>query len=96
MAISKDEVQYIGRLCKIALTSDELESLSAELTGILEQFQVLEEVDTSTVLETTHSFVSGTVMRDDVANDSLDQEQVLDNAPEREGNFFKVKAVLDE
>ena len=96
MAISKKEVQYIGRLCKVALTADELESLSAELTGILKQFQVLEEVDTSAVLETTHAFFSGTVMRDDVVNDSLNQQQVLDNAPEREGNFFKVKAVLDE
>ena len=96
MAISKNEVQYIARLCKIALTADELDSLSTELSGILKQFQVLEEVDTSSVSGTTHSFVSGNVMRDDVAIDSLNQEQVLDNAPEREGNLFKVKAVLDE
>ena len=96
MAISKNEVQYIARLCKIELTVEELDSLSTELSGILKQFQVLEEVDTSSVSGTTHSFVSGTVMRDDVAIDSLNQEQVLDNAPEREGNLFKVKAVLDE
>ena len=67
-----------------------------QLSQILEQFEVLKELDTSDVAPTGHAGGLQTVMREDLAEDSLDSEDVLKNAPRREGEFFRVNAVLEE
>ena len=92
-------VQHIAALARIALTEEELETLREQLSHILEQFEVLGELDdtgltpTGGAGELPHG--SG-VMREDVASDSLDPAEVLQNAPRREGEFFRVKVVLEE
>ena len=67
-----------------------------QLSNILEQFDVLKELDTAGVAPAAHAAQLQSVMRDDVADDSLDSEAVLSNAPKREGQFFQIKAVLEE
>ena len=92
-------VQHIATLARIGLTDEEVEKLREELSHILEQFEVLSELDAASVVPTgraeelTHG---GGVMREDVATDSLDPADVLLNAPRREGEFFRVKVVLEE
>ncbi|MBM3943037.1 MAG: Asp-tRNA(Asn)/Glu-tRNA(Gln) amidotransferase subunit GatC [SAR202 cluster bacterium] len=90
------EVRHIAALVRIALTDEEAESFRQQLSSILEQFEFLRQLDTSGVPATGHAVDLGTVLRDDVAQDSLTPEQVLSNAPRREGEFFRVKAVLEE
>ena len=70
-----------------------------QLSHILEQFQILVEVDTSGVDPTGHAAGSSGeagVMRDDQPQESASFEDVLSNAPRQEGEFFRVKAVLEE
>ena len=99
MPLDTTLVQHIAALARIALTEEELETLREQLSHILEQFEVLGELDdtgltpTGGAGELTHG--SG-VMREDVASDSLDPAEVLQNAPRREGEFFRVKVVLEE
>ena len=99
MALDQDLVRHIAALARIGLTEEELEMFREQLSHILEQFGVLGELDTTGVTPTGHAVElpqqSG-VMREDVAADSLDPEEVLHNAPLREGEFFRVKAVLEE
>ena len=59
-------------------------------------FEVLKELDPSGVAPTGHAGGLQPVMREDVAQGSLDSEDVLKNAPRREGQFFRVNAVLEE
>ena len=96
MAFERSEVEYIASLARIRLTEEEIVTFGEQLSHILEQFKVLEELDTSGVVPTGHAGGLQTVMRDDVAQDSLDSEDVLKNAPNREGEFFRVNAVLEE
>ena len=99
MALERDDVEHIATLARIALTEEEVEALREQLSNILDQFEVLSELDTSGVAPTGHAAqLAGStgVMRDDVADDSLQPEDVLRNAPRREGEFFRVKAVLEE
>ncbi len=95
-ALSREEVIHIATLCRIALTEQELERMREQLSHILEQFEVLKEVDTTGVPATGHAIALGTVMRDDVPRPSFPRDDVLANAPRREGEFFRVNAVLEE
>ncbi len=96
MPLEPSEVKHIASLARIGLTDDEIEMFGEQLSQILEQFEVLNELDTSGVTPTGHASGLQTIMRDDLAEDSLDSEDVLKNAPRREGEFFRVNAVLEE
>ena len=96
MPLERSQVEHIASLARIGLTEEEIETFGEQLSQILEQFEVLNELDTSGVTPTGHAGGLQTVMRDDLAEDSLDSEDVLKNAPRREGEFFRVNAVLEE
>ena len=96
MPLERSQVEYIASLARIGLTEEQVQLLGEQLSDILEQFEVLRELDTSGVAPTGHASGLQTVMREDVARDSLDSEDVLKNAPRREGEFFRVNPVLEE
>ena len=99
MALDRAQVEHIALLARIGLTDEEVELLRDQLSGILEQFEVLKELDTSGVAPTGHAADLSrpvTALLDDVAEDSLATEEVLSNAPRREGALFRVKVVLAE
>ena len=96
MPLDRSQVEHIAALARIGLTEEEVRMFGEQLSDILEQFEVLNELDTSGVIPTGHASGLQTVMRDDVAHDSLDSEDVLRNAPRREGEYFRVNAVLEE
>ena len=96
MSLSREEAHHIATLCRIALAPEELDLMQEQLSHILEQFQVLGQVDTTEVAPTTSPVGLQTVMREDEISPCLDKEQVLANAPQREGDLFRVKVVLEE
>ena len=95
MKLSREEVLHIARLARLGLTEVDLERLSEQLSNILENFQILEQVDTTNVPPTAQSIPLQNVTRPDEVAASLDQNEVLANAPKQEGEFFRVKAVLE-
>ncbi len=95
MALTTDEVRHIARLARIALTEEELERYREQLSGILDHFQVLNEIDTSDVPPTRQSFDLSNVQREDRVRPSLPPEEVLRNAPRTEDGYFRVRGVLD-
>ena len=96
MALDRALVEHIATLARIGLTDAEIDVLAVQLSNILEQFEVLSELDTSDVEPTSNAGELETVMREDVPLDSLDRSEVMENAPRRDGDFFRVKAVLQE
>ncbi len=77
------------------MSEEEIELMRDQLSNILEHFDVLQQVDTEGVEPTGHSADLDTVMRKDEAAKSRPLEDVLANAPQREGDFLKVRAVLE-
>lgn len=96
MPLERSQIEHIASLARIGLTEEEIELFGEQLSQILEEFEVLNELDTSGVEPTGHAGGLQTVMRDDLAEDSLDSEDVLKNAPRRDGEFFRVNPVLEE
>ena len=95
MALTSDEVRHVALLTRIRLTEQEVDLYRSQMDDILEHFQMLQELDTDQVPPTSHSLPLDTVMRDDETKPCLDKEDVLSNAPRREGDYFRVKAVLE-
>jgi aspartyl-tRNA(Asn)/glutamyl-tRNA(Gln) amidotransferase subunit C len=95
MKLSREEVLHIARLARVGLTESEIDRLSEQLSHILEHFEVLQQVDTTGVPPTAQSIVLQSVVRDDQVEPSLPSEDILANAPRREGDCFRVRAVLE-
>ena len=95
MKLSREEVLHIARLARVALTEAEITRMSEQLSNLLEHFEVLQGVDTAGVPPTAQSVTLQSVMREDKVTPSLPPEDVLANAPRREGDCFRVRAVLE-
>lgn len=96
MPIDREQVTHIASLARIGIPGDQLDVYVEQLSNIIDQFEVLNELDTTGVEPTGHAGELRAVMREDDPADSLAPEETLSNAPRREGEFFRVKAVLDE
>ena len=94
--LSKEEVLHIAILARLAVDEAEIEKSRQQLSNIIENFEVLKQVDTTGVPPTTQSISLQNVLKDDAEIPSLPANQVLANAPHQKGEFFKIKAVLEE
>ncbi len=95
MKLSREEVKHVALLARVKLSEEELEKFSFQLSNILENFEILQEVDTTNVPPTAHVIEMENVLRDDEALPSFPKEEVLANAPREEDGCFRVKAVLE-
>jgi len=95
MKLSREEVLHIARLARLGLTEEDVDKFREQLSNILENFDILQQVDTTDVPPTAQSIVLQNVMRNDEVTPSLTAEDILANAPRREGDCFRVRAVLE-
>ena len=93
MPIDRDQVVHIAALARIGITDAEIDAYASQLSDIIE---ILNELDTSGIEPTGHAGDLRGVMRDDTPADSLAPEEALSNAPRREGEYFRVRTVLEE
>jgi aspartyl-tRNA(Asn)/glutamyl-tRNA(Gln) amidotransferase subunit C len=92
MAISRDDVLHVARLARLALREDEIERLQEQLNAILDAVGKVSELDLSDVPPTSHPLALVNVFAPDEPEPCLPVEDALANAPEREGDFFRVPA----
>lgn len=95
MALSQEEVRHIALLARIGLTDAEVARLQAQLSSILEHFDALQAIDTEGVPPTAQPQDLTNVERSDQPRPSLPQDVVLANAPLRDGDFIRVRRVLE-
>ena len=96
MPLSREDVLHLASLVRMSLTGQEVERLREQLSSILEQFHILQELDTTGVPPTGHSVPLQSVMRQDEVQPSLSQHDVLANAPRQQDDLFRVHVVLEE
>jgi aspartyl-tRNA(Asn)/glutamyl-tRNA(Gln) amidotransferase subunit C len=96
MKLTWDEVLHIARLARLGVNDDDVEKFKTQLSNILDNFEVLKQVDTTDIPATAQSIPLENVMRIDEIVGSSSPEETLANAPQREGDFFRVRAVLEE
>jgi aspartyl-tRNA(Asn)/glutamyl-tRNA(Gln) amidotransferase subunit C len=90
-------VQHIARLARVGLSEEDIDRFSEQLSEILDYFERRRHVDTEGVPPTAHTLPLHNVMREgDAPAPPLDSEAVLANAPVREGDYFRVRVILEE
>ena len=95
MKLSREEVQHIALLARLGLSEAEIEKFKLQLSNILENFEIINQVDTSHLQPTAQSIDLRNVLRQDEAKASYPSEDIIANAPRQEQNCFKVQAVLE-
>jgi aspartyl-tRNA(Asn)/glutamyl-tRNA(Gln) amidotransferase subunit C len=92
--LTRADVEHVAYLARLGLTGEELARLEGQLNHILDQYAKLAELDTEAIPPTAQTIELENILRDDVARPSLPADAVLANAPERDGDFFVVPAIL--
>jgi aspartyl-tRNA(Asn)/glutamyl-tRNA(Gln) amidotransferase subunit C len=94
--ITLAEVEHVARLARLELSAAEKERMRSQLDIILGYVAKLREVDTTGVPPTAHVLPLVNVMREDEVRPSYPVEAMLANAPEPEGELFRVPRILED
>jgi aspartyl-tRNA(Asn)/glutamyl-tRNA(Gln) amidotransferase subunit C len=95
MSVDTATVRRIAHLARIAVAEDEVEHLRGELNAMLAFVEQLSEVDVTGVEPMTSVTRMAMKMRDDVITDGGIAEQIVQNAPETDDNYFLVPKVIE-
>ena len=96
MELSPDAVREIAALARLDLSEEETALFAQQLSACLEHFRNLQQVDTAQVEPTASVLPLRNVLRADVATGALPPAEVVANAPDADGNQFRVPAVLED
>lgn len=94
--ISIDDVRKVAALARLDLPEARLATTTSQLERILDYVGQLEQVDTTGVPPTTRAVEVVNVTRADTVEPTPVREELLDLAPEREGDFLRVPRILSE
>ncbi len=92
--IDKEQVKKIAHLARLEITAQDEEQFTSQLSSILEYFEQLSELDTTDVPPTTRAIEITNITRPDSMKPYGSREELLKEAPEQEGDFFKVPQIL--
>ena len=88
--IDREQVLHVARLARLTLSDEEVERMSAELSGILDHVERISELDLDGVEPTSHVIELENVLRPDEPRPSWPREKVLEPAPDPADDSFRV------
>jgi aspartyl-tRNA(Asn)/glutamyl-tRNA(Gln) amidotransferase subunit C len=94
--IDEEMVRKVAKLARLELTEAEVREYAGQLSAILDYMTKMNELDTSNVEPLAHCLPISNVFRDDSIRPSLGTDKALANAPDSDGDFFKVPKILDD
>jgi aspartyl-tRNA(Asn)/glutamyl-tRNA(Gln) amidotransferase subunit C len=94
--ITLKEVDHVARLARLELSEADKERMRRELDHILTYIDKLRALDTEGVEPTSHAVPMTNIMREDTPRPSFPQTDMLANAPDRSGEFFRVPKIIEE
>jgi aspartyl-tRNA(Asn)/glutamyl-tRNA(Gln) amidotransferase subunit C len=95
MSIDKDTVKHIAKLARISLDEKKINSLSKDLTSIIEFIEQLNKLNTKKIVPLTSITNASLQSREDKVSDGKIRDQILKNSPEKNEEFFVVPKVIE-
>ncbi len=92
--IDREQVRKVAHLARLELSTAEEEMFTTQLNGILDYFGQLNELDVANIEPTFRAIDASNITRQDVLEPHSDREAILENAPDRAGEFFKVPKII--
>jgi aspartyl-tRNA(Asn)/glutamyl-tRNA(Gln) amidotransferase subunit C len=96
MPLGRKDVEKVSLLGRLLLTPAELELMTEQLGQIVAYVESLGELDTENVEPMAHAVEIANVFAADELRPSLDLQEALANAPNQDGQYYRVPAVLGE
>lgn len=96
MSVTIKDVQHIAKLARLDIKENELENYTKHLNSILGYMEKLNELDTSDVEPLSHPVENTNVFREDIPVESINREEALKNAPDRNDEHFRVPKVINQ
>ena len=94
--IDEKLIRHIGLLSRIELTDEQVAVFGRQFADIVAYMDKLQELDTDGVEPMAHALPIHNVLAQDAPGESLPPGQALANAPQRDGDFYKVPKVIGE
>ncbi len=91
--ITIKDVEHVAKLARLELSEEEKVKFSKQLGDILKYVEQMNEVDTSNLEPMSQPIDFSNVMREDVEEYEQTKEELMQNAPDVEGDFFKVPKI---
>lgn len=95
MSVSKDTVKHVARLARIAVSDDEAEVMTGELSSILDWIEQLNEVDVEGVEPMTSVVEMEMKKRADIVTEGDIPDKIIGNAPAEDDHFLMVPKVVE-
>ena len=95
MSIDKETVKHISKLARISLDENKVESLSKDLTSIMNFIENLNKLNTDKTAPLTSIINASLKSRKDEVKDGKIRDQILKNSPEKNDEFFVVPKVIE-
>ena len=89
-------VEHVAQLARLALAPEEKERMRSQLDAILTYIDKLSRLDTEGVEPTSHAIPIVNVMREDEVRPCFPADDMLANAPDRDGDLFRVPKIIQE
>ncbi len=94
MKVEKEELLHIAKLANLTIKEEEIDNYLLNLQEILNFANIVNEAPVEGLKETVGSNDSCNVFRKDEIVEFEDKESLLENAPEKEQNMFKIPKVI--
>lgn len=96
MKITDEIVDHIAHLARLEFEGEAKTAIKQDMENIISFMEVLQQVDTENVEPLI--FMSNEInrLREDVAEVTLTQTEVLKNAPKKDSDYFRIPKVLDK
>ena len=95
MSIDRTTVEKVAKLARLQLSGEELDRYGKQLGAILDYIAKLEKLDVQGLEPLAHAVDTENVFREDVPRPSLPRDAALQNAPEKNGDFFIVPKIVE-
>jgi len=93
--IDRELVRKVANLARLELTADEEAKFTTQLGSILDYVEQLNELDVTNVQPTTRAIDVSNVTREDILQPYPERNEILNSAPQQEGDFFRVPKILN-
>ncbi len=95
MKITREEVEHVARLSRLALEETEIDALTGQMDQLLGYVEKLNELDTEGIVPTAHAVPMENAFRADEVKPSIGLERALQNAPQSEESCFVVPKIIE-
>ncbi len=95
MKVTEKDVRYIAGLSRLVIPENEMEKFTEQFNQILNYADILQKIDTTGIEPTAHVIPLSNVLREDVVENSVSNEEALKNAPAVHNGGFKVPRVIE-